>query len=59
MVPEENATLIQFSQIYDLIYSVFILAYTIAVTVSFINSLIDYYLCSNTVHRSYQSNYGM
>jgi hypothetical protein len=42
MVPDGNATLIQFTQIYGLIYSVFILALTIAVTVSFINSLIDY-----------------
>ena len=58
MVPDRNATLIQLSLIYGLIYSVFILALTIAVTVSFINSLIDYYLCSSTVYRSYQSNYG-
>jgi len=56
MVPDGNATLIQFSQIYGLIYSVFILALIIAVTGSFINSFIDYYLCSSTVHRSYQSN---
>lgn len=59
MVPDRNATVIQFSQIYGLNYSVFILALTIAVTVSFINSLIDYYLCSSAVHRSYRSNYGV
>jgi len=58
MVPDRNATLIQFSQTYSLIYSFFILALTIVVIVSFINSLIDYYLYSSTVHRSYQKNYG-
>jgi len=54
MVPDRNATLKQFSQIYGLIYSVL----TIAVTVTFVNSLIDYYSCSSMAHRSYQSNYG-
>jgi len=58
MLPDRNATFKQFSQIYGLIYSVFILALTIAGTASFINSLIDYYLCSSMVHGSYQSNYG-
>jgi hypothetical protein len=58
MVPGRYATLIQFSQIYGFIYSVFILALTIVVIVSFINSLIDYYLYSSTAHRSYQKNYG-